>query len=134
MEQSFKSFMDQRLAASTAFVFGDAGPLKNISATGDPASIFGPKGNVVSGASAVIAVNEEGAQSFTSGGENHFEILHMAATDTLAYWTGIQRSKVKLKHNGQLVPMTLRVTELFRPENGEWKLFHRHADMLKEDS
>lgn len=132
MQQSFESFMQKRLAASTSFVLGDAEPLANISVTQDPASIFGPKGDVVSGANAVTAANEQGAQLFTEGGENNFEILHMAATDTLAYWTGIQRSKVKIKQSGELVPMNLRVTELFRPEKGEWKLFHRHADMLKE--
>jgi len=122
--------MEQRLAASTSFVLGDANPLRKISTAADPASIFGPNGNVVSGAEAVNAANEKGAQSFTAGGENQFEILHMTATENLAYWTGIQRSEVKLKESGELVPMNLRVTELFRPENGEWKLFHRHADIL----
>ncbi|HSX08119.1 MAG TPA: nuclear transport factor 2 family protein [Candidatus Saccharimonadales bacterium] len=131
MKQSFESFMEQRLAASTAFVLGDAELLREISVTADPASIYGPNGTVVSGAGAVNEANEQGAQAFTDGGENRFEILHMAADDQLAYWTGIQHSKVKIKASDELVPMDLRVTELFRLENGEWKLFHRHADMLK---
>jgi ketosteroid isomerase-like protein len=132
MEHDFETFMKRRLAASTAFIEGDAIPLKDLSVTEGTASIFGPSGTVVSGVHSVSEINEKGAQAFTRGGENNFEILHMSATDNLAYWTGIQRSTVKLKENGQLVPMSLRVTELFRQENGEWKLFHRHADRLAE--
>lgn len=132
MEQSFESFMKQRLAASTAFVFGDALPLQKISASEDPASLFGPKGTIISGVDAVNEANQKTADSFTTGGQNRFEIVHMATDSNLAYWTGIQRSAVMVKESGKLTPMDLRVTELFRLENGTWKLFHRHADRLQE--
>jgi hypothetical protein len=33
--------------------------------------------------------------------------------------------------DGQPVPRTLRCTQVYRIEEGEWKIFHRHADELQ---
>ncbi|RYY41662.1 MAG: DUF4440 domain-containing protein [Chitinophagaceae bacterium] len=122
-------FLAQRLKASTDFVEGSAGALLALSVTADPASIFPPPGTIVSGAAAVNACNEKGAAAFAPGAENDFEILHRDADERLAYWTGVQRSLVRMR--GKEEPH-LRVTEIFRKEAGHWKLLHRHADQLKE--
>jgi hypothetical protein len=41
-----------------------------------------------------------------------------------------ERSTVRLADQPEPTPMALRVTHLYRRENGEWKLLHRHADPL----
>lgn len=126
----FDDFMRQREAASNTFVEGDAKALLDISATQDPATIFGPQGTIVSGATEVDKANIATASRFAEGSENRFGVLHKGQDGDLAYWVGIQYSKVKMKDSQKLVPMNLRVTEIFRKENGEWKLMHRHADAL----
>lgn len=131
---TFDQFLDVRKRASDAFVDGDVEPLLAISATTDPATIYPPSGAIVEGAKAVDAGNGEGAKTFAPGSENRFEILHSGSDDSLGYWTGIQRSRVVMKGKPEPVEMTLRVTELFRIENGAWKLFHRHADMLADNN
>jgi len=84
----------------------------------------------VQGADQVNAANAKGAQLFKPGGTNTFEIMHMAVDTDLAYWVGIQRSVVNMRGQDSSVPMTLRVTEIFRRDGAEWKLIHRHADKL----
>ncbi len=132
--QDFEQFMKQREDASQAFVEGDAEPLEQVATHTSPASIFGPQGDYVVGADEVNAANKRGAEHFAPGSKNRFDILHMAASNGVAYWAGIQRSAVQMKGKKDPVPMDLRVTEVFRREGDEWKLIHRHADMLKSEA
>ena len=126
----FKEFMKRREDASNAFVNGNFDPLNAISSHASPATIFGPKGDTVEGADKVNAANASGSKMFETGGENSFEIMQIGSSDDLAYWVGVQRSKVKMKGKPEAIPMDLRVTEIFRREGDEWKLIHRHADAL----
>ena len=131
---SFQQFMKEREEASRSFVNGDVAPLDTLSTHVSPATIFGPQGDCVSGANKVNAANAVGAKMFESGSDSSFEILQMGANDEMAYWAGMQRSTVQMKGNLNAIPMDLRVTEIFRLEDGEWKLVHRHADGLKSET
>ncbi|HSX10404.1 MAG TPA: nuclear transport factor 2 family protein, partial [Chlamydiales bacterium] len=82
------------------------------------------------GADNVLVRFKQDAAAFTTGSDTHFEILHMAASDSIAYWVGFQRATAQMHGRPESIPMNLRVTEIFRRENNEWKLIHRHADFL----
>jgi len=126
----FEQFMKRREEASHAYVQGDAEPLSRIVARTSPATFFAPRGGYRKGTSEVAATYEHDAALFEPGGDSHFEILDMAASDGIAYWVGIMRSTARMHGSAQAMPMDLRATEVFRREGGEWKLVHRHADML----
>ena len=51
-------------------------------------------------------------------------------TPELAYVVWIERQEAKMGANDELTPFALRVTMIFRPEEGEWKVVHRHADPI----
>lgn len=126
----FKAFLQQRQQAGTAYVNGDAAPLGRLVAHHSQATFFSPRGDVVEGAAAVWTRYEQDARSFDSGSNNQFEIIDMQADGGIAYWVGVQRSSARLQGKVEPVPFNLRVTEIFRREDGEWRLVHRHADML----
>lgn len=71
---------------------------------------------------------------FGTGNDTHFEILDMAASDSIAYWIGFQRATVQMHGSKEIITMNLRVTEILRREDNEWKLIHRHAYPLASKS
>lgn len=130
--QDFERFMQQREAAARAYVNGDPAPLAELSARTGDATFFSPSGSVISGASTVSKRYAEDAKGFATGSDTHFEILQMAASDGIAYWTGYQRAMAKLRGKDEPVPFDLRVTEIYRREGDGWKMVHRHADAVSE--
>lgn len=131
-DNGFDDYLRERATASDAFLAGDINPLLSVSATTEPASIFGPSGTVVVGPDAVNAANSEGAAHFAGAERNDLEESHSGSDGALGWWTGVQRSLVTIAGQDQPVPFDLRVTELHRREDGQWRLFHRHADPLKD--
>lgn len=131
--QDFETFMNARQHAANAYVSGNAGPLARMAALELPATFMCPGGGAVHGAQAVWDRYARDAQSFYDGGMSEFEILEMAAGDSVAYWTGYQKATVHMHGKPDAMPMKLRVTEVFRVEGDAWKLVHRHADFLTEE-
>ena len=111
---------------------GDAGPLAALAARSADATFFGPGGGAVPGADAVVSRYQSDAPMFERGSTTRLEILQAAADGDVGYWVGYQHAMARLRGKPEPVSMKLRVTEIFRREDGAWKLVHRHADMLAE--
>ena len=65
------------------------------------------------------------------GGQSQLEVLQSGDGD-VGFWTGFQAAKVKMQGSSEARDIKLRITEVFRRIGSEWKLVHRHADMLAE--
>jgi ketosteroid isomerase-like protein len=56
------------------------------------------------------------------------EIVAKYVTPELAYVVQLTRAKVGGRDD--IAPITTRATMIFRPEDGTWKIVHRHADPI----
>jgi ketosteroid isomerase-like protein len=58
------------------------------------------------------------------------ETIAKCVTPELAYIVEIERGEAKVGGSEKATPWTLRATMIFRPEEGTWKVVHRHADPI----
>jgi len=68
--------------------------------------------------------------STRSGELSGFDLIAKYETPELAYLVEVERFRAKVGGRDELVPVALRVTSVFRPEDGAWKVAHRHADPI----
>jgi ketosteroid isomerase-like protein len=128
----FESFLRERHGAAAAYVSGNAEPLNGLVASQHMATFFSPRGDVTTGTEAVASRYKRDASVFAEGSDNSMETLDAAAGDEIAFWVGRQKSQARMHGQDEPVAFDLRVTEIYRREEGRWKLVHRHADPVHE--
>ena len=71
---------------------------------------------------------DRAAANFRDGEVVGFETITKLVTSELACLLEVEKSKAKVGGSDELIPTEIRVTTVFRPEAGTWKVVHRHAD------
>ncbi|HKF35457.1 MAG TPA: nuclear transport factor 2 family protein [Ktedonobacteraceae bacterium] len=112
------------------FVKGNPEPVKMLWSHREDVTLANPLGPVVRGWEQVEATMERAASQLRDGEKGGFEIVAKYVTPELAYIVGLDRTKAKVGARQEIVPFDLRVTMIFRPEDGTWKVVHRHADPI----
>ena len=110
---------------------GDATPTKALWSHADDVTIMGGLGAYEKGWEQVGPRLDWAAAHF-QGANLTIEPLAMGMSGDLAYTIDIERSQVRVAGRDEFSPMALRVTYLFRREEGSWKIIHRHADAIIE--
>jgi ketosteroid isomerase-like protein len=112
------------------FVKGNPEPALKLCSHREDVTLANPLGPPVRGWEQVAQISEHAASSSRDGEMVAFEIISKVVTPELAYVVEIERGKAKLGEREDITPFALRVTMIFRPEDGVWKIVHRHADPL----
>ena len=115
-----------------AFIQGDADVQKPLWSRRDDVTLANPLGPPVKGFDGVCEVMDRGAAQISDGEGYTFDTISWVETPDLAYEVGIQRSRARLTGAAEKVPISLRVTTIFRREDDGWKIVHRHADAITD--
>ena len=96
----------------------------------DDATLANPYGPPTRGWSEIEEVGRRAASNYRDGGAIEFENFAKYETSDLGYILEIERFQTKVAGAEEVTPVSLRVTSVFRLEEGTWKLLHRHADPI----
>ena len=118
--------IDRQVEAEKAIHNGDAGPRLAMWSSRDPLTLFGAAVSKT-GADEVRDFFELLASSFSDCTSFRFEVIAAGVSGDLAYTVGYEHTAVSID-GVPVEPYTLRVTHVYRREDGEWKVVHRHAD------
>ncbi len=116
--------------AQREVVKGNPEPVKRLFSRREDVTLANPFAPPVRGWERVAEVSERAASQFRDGEMVGFETIEKYVTDELAYIVRVERARAKVGGSEDITPIALRVTMIFRPEDGEWKIVHRHADPI----
>ena len=112
--------------AEQAIHNGDAEPRIALWSREDPVTVFGAKGSA-SGWAELEPMFRTVASWFSDSAGYEFEVIAAGASGDLAYTIGYEHNQVKV--DGEPRTYTLRATHVYRREDGQWRIVHRHADV-----
>jgi len=108
---------------------GDAGPRRAIWSRNDPVTVLGAWRNA-SGQQELDQLFAHLAESFSDCTSYEFELLEAEVRGDTAYTVGLEHTSASV--NGVPRTYTLRATQIYRREDGEWKVAHRHGSAPPE--
>jgi ketosteroid isomerase-like protein len=122
--------IEQYQLAADEFLKGNPEHTKKLFSHREDATLANPYGPPVRGWEHVAKTIEH-ASSLRSDGEFvGSEIVAKYVTPELAYVVQIERAEAKIGGREDITPYAVRATMIFRPEEGTWKVVHRHADPI----
>ena len=114
------------------FIRGDAEPYKRCFSQTPDISVANPFKPAATGWAEADETMTQAATLWRDGEVVGFERVAELVTSELAYILEFERYRAKMGAAEQATPVSLRVTTIFRPEDGTWKVVHRHADPITE--
>jgi ketosteroid isomerase-like protein len=130
---AFRTMISERQhAAEAALVRGDVGPRMEMWSHNDPVTLFAGLGASKSGWAELEPMFRAVARRVSGGRDVTYEVVASDVSGDIAWTVGILRFTAHLD-GGPLTRYTLRLTHLYRREDGDWKVVHEHSDFQPAD-
>lgn len=115
--------------AELALHNGDAGPRRTLWSHSEPVSVLGAWRNAY-GQDQLDELFTSLASAFSDCTSFAFELQACDVVGNMAYTAGLEHTSCSV--DGEPRSYTLRATQVYRREDGEWKVAHRHGDTVTE--
>jgi ketosteroid isomerase-like protein len=136
VNENVKAFLEgvlpRMISADTALHNGD--PTERIAmwSQSDPVTLLGAA-LTATGWDGINRVFKSLGSRFSNCSSFDLEVLAADVAGDLGYVVSIERTTASVDEN-EPAPYALRVSTVFRREDGEWKVVHRHADPHDESA
>lgn len=125
--------VEQYHLAAGEFLKGNPEPYKKLFSQREDVTLanpFAPFGPVSRGWKQVAETMERAASGYRDCEVTSFENVATYETPDLAYIVEVERFRVRIGGSEEIATVALRTTSILRPEDGVWKIVHRHADPI----
>lgn len=128
--EEFRAWVGSALyKAELALHNGDPAPRRALWSRNEPVSVLGAWRNA-HGQRELDELFTALGDSFSDCTSYVFELLAYDVVGDMAYTAGLEHTSASV--DGQQRTYTLRATQVYRREGGEWRVAHRHGDMISE--
>ena len=118
--------IDRQTKAEETLHNGDPAPRLAMWSAKDPVTVLGAARTATGWAEVSELFRWLGAH-FSDCTAYRFEVVAAGVSGDLAYTVGYEHTAVSID-GAPVEPYVLRVTHVYRREDGEWKIVHRHGD------
>jgi ketosteroid isomerase-like protein len=126
----FMAWAKSRLReAEFALHNGDAAPRRALWSRNDPVTVLGAWQSAT-GQRELGELFGQLEASFSNCTSYAHEIIAADVIGDMAYTVGYEHTQASI--NGEPRKYSLRATQIYRREDGEWKVAHRHADTVPD--
>ena len=129
-EDEIRQASEQFYEALNRMINGDPEPMMEVWSHGSDATAMHPTGGRETGWEEVRASWEQVAQEFSDGQVSIEGLVVVPLSDDVAYTLGTEQGQANLGE--ERVGIDWRVTNIYRRDEGEWKVVHHHTDVSPE--